>query len=218
MNTAEIIPIRNDEPAVSAVDRLLGERAAILAELERLNVLNGPVAVAEAAVAAVDRAIETLDADERSRTEAWARNGDGLPPEPRNSERAGLVRRRLELQSEVDSARNRANAVGPRRTALAAEITRIDHAIFGAKISAALAEARRWDAEAHRLAREMRGPLGRVVSLRFALLGLPVAQGSSESRLIGETIGELDKFRMPELGANSSGLEALISEWEAKLR
>lgn len=81
-----------------------------------------------------------------------------------------------------------------------------------------MAEAREADTEAHRLALEMRPALGRVVSLRFALLGLSVPQGSPEARIVGETIGELDKFRMPELGADSSGLEAMIKEWEAKLK
>ena len=143
----------------SEVDKLRGERAAILSELERLNVLNGPVNDAEAALAALDRAIATLDQDERARSEAWAKNGVGSPPEPKTAERRDMVRRRSELESDAVLARTRAEATTPRRVALASEIRRIDHAIFGAKINAALAEARRWNAAAHRLAREMRPAL-----------------------------------------------------------
>lgn len=92
MNTAEIIPIRNEEPIRSEVDRLLDERRNVLAELARLDVLNEPVREAEAALGAVDRAIAALDAEERAEMETWARSGDGSPPAPRNVERANLVR------------------------------------------------------------------------------------------------------------------------------
>ena len=104
---AKTVSLRNDSKEDSdPIDSLLEERGRIIAELERLSAIDAPVRAAEDAVAAIDRAIATLDTEERSNSEAWATSGVGEPPEPRNAERAGLVKRRIELQSDVDSARN----------------------------------------------------------------------------------------------------------------
>jgi hypothetical protein len=219
MNSAEIIPIRNDDgpdtvPA-SQVDTLLQERQRVLAELARLGQVDGPVRDAEASIQAINRAVEALDAQERDQAQQWAANGAGAPPEPRNGERAGLLRRRLELQSDVDAARNRATAVAPRRVMLNGELRRIDHLLFAEKLRLALQEARRLDTQAHEIALEMRTPIGRVAALRFALIQHQsvVAGNAPAERLIGETIQSLAAFRMPEIGGDPAKLESFVSEW-----
>ncbi len=197
---AKVVQLGNENEDSDAVADLLAERAAILAELERLSAIDTPVREAEAAVAAIDRAIATLDSDERCRFEEWAAGGGiGAPPASRNAERAGLVRRRLELQSDVDSAINRAAAVAPRRVTLNGELRRIDHTVFAEKLRGAIKEARRLDAEAHEMALEMRAPIGRVAALKFALIQhqSEVGGNASAERLIGEAIDTLATFRMP---------------------
>jgi hypothetical protein len=219
--TAKILPVGNDtaEPTDAVAD-LLAERSRIVAELERLRAIDGPVREAEAAVAAVDRAISTLDQAERARTEDWAASGVGDPPSPRNAERAGLVRRRLELQSDVEGARNRATAVAPRRTALNGELRRIDHQLFAEKLRSAIEEARRLDAHAHELALEMREPIGKVAALKFALMQhrSQVGGNAPAERLIGEAIDALAKFKMPEIGGDPSAINGFIEQWRDALR
>jgi hypothetical protein len=202
----------------SAVADLLAERQRVIAELERLSAIDAQVGEAESAVATIDRAIATLDTEERSGAEAWAKGGVGEPPSPRNAERAGLVKRRLELQSDVDSAHNRVGATMPRRTELNAELRRLDHLLFAEKLHAALEEARHLDARAHELAEEMRGPIGRVIALRFALMRRQDGDNRAEQRLIGESIDVLNGFQMPELGANPGSLEGFIAQWTESLR
>lgn len=219
MNTAEIIPIRNNAEA-SAIDSLLEERAGIVAELGRLAAIDGPVLAAEGAVGAVDRAITELDAAERDLSQSWATNGVGAPPEPRTAERRSLVARRAELQSDLESARNRANAVAPRRTALNGELRRIDHLIFAEKLRGAIEEARRLDARAHEIAVEMREPIGRVAALKFALMQhrSAVSGNAAAERLIGEAIDALSKFKMPEIGGDPAKLNDFIAQWRDALR
>jgi len=141
------------------------------------------------------------------------------PPEPRNSERAGLVKRRLELQSDVDAARNRGAAVAPRRTALNGEIRRFEHLIFAAKLRVALEEARRLDAEAHEIALKMREPIGRVAALKFALMQHRSEFGGNApaDRLIGEAIDTLSKFKMPEIGGDPASIGGFVDEWREAL-
>ena len=214
--TAKIVPLRNEskedsDPIVS----LLAERKRVSDELARLAAIDEPVRAAEGAIGAIDRAIATLDAEERALSEAWATSGGQGPPEPRNAERAGLVKRRVELQSDLNSARNRGAAVAPRRTSLNGEIRRIEHLIFAAKLRAALEEARRLDAEAHAIALEMREPIGRIVALKIALMQHDNASGE---RLIGETIDALNQFKMPEIGGESAALPRFIDAWQEALR
>jgi hypothetical protein len=213
--TAKIVPLRNDSNEDSAITSLLAERKRVSEELARLAAIYEPVREAEAAVAAIDRAILMLDQAERARTEDWAQSGVGDPPEPRNSERVGLVKRRLELQSNVDAAHNRAAAVVPRQTTLNGEIRRIEHLIFAAKLRGALEEARRLDAEAHEFARKMREPIGRVAALKIALMQHDNASGE---RLIGEAIDALSQFKMPEIGGDPSAINGFVERWRDSLR
>jgi hypothetical protein len=217
--TAAVIPIAKPESdSRDAVANLVAERSRVIAELQRLAAIDGPVREAGSAVAAIDRAIATLDADERSRSEAWAASGTGAPPEPRNTERAGLVRRRLELESDVAAAQNRANAIAPRRVELNGEIRRIEHLIFAAKLRGALGEARRLNARAHEIAAEAREPIARVVALKLALIGHRDSEDQATQRLIGETIDALTRFEMPEIGGDPASLQGFVNEWEQVLR
>jgi hypothetical protein len=213
--TAKIVPLRNDSNEDSAIVSLLEERKRVSEELARLSAIDEPVRAAEAAIGAIDRAIATLDAEERAHSEAWATSGGQEPPEPRNAERAGLVKRRIELQSDLDSARNRGAAVAPRRTVLNGEIRRVEHLIFAAKLRGALEEARRLDAEAHELALEMREPIGRVAALKIALMQ---HDNASAERLIGEAIDALSQFKMPEIGGDPSAINGFIEQWRDSLR
>jgi hypothetical protein len=214
--TAAIIPLAKPE-SDDAIDKLLEQRAGVLAEIQRLGTIDRPIQEAESAVAAIDRAIATLDEGERSRTEEWAASGVGDPPSPRNAERAGLVQRRLELQSDVEGAKNRAAAVGPRRMALNGELRRIDHQLFAEKLRSALEEARRLDAHAHELALQMRAPIGRVAALKIALIGHASGDKAAE-RLVGEAIDALSRFKMPELGGDPAKLGGFVDEWQEMLR
>jgi hypothetical protein len=126
-----------------------------------------------------------------------------------------LVQRRVELESDVAAAHNRAAAVAPRRTVLNGEIRRIEHLIFAEKLRAALEEARRLDAQAHELALEMREPIGRVAALKIALMQHDKASGE---RLIGEMIDALNQFTMPEIGGESAALPRFIDDWQEALR
>jgi hypothetical protein len=224
--TAAIVPMAKPGSADSpdAVADLLDERERILAELERLSAIDAPVREAEAAVGAIDRAIATLDSDERSRFEEWAAGGGiGAPPASRNTERAGLVRRRLELQSDVDSAHNRAAAVAPHRVTLNGELRRIAHMVFAEKLRVAIKEARRLEAEAHEMALEMRAPIAKVVALKMMLVGemMSTAENSGDKaavRLIGEAIETLSGFSMPEIGGDSASLPNFMSDWRESLR
>lgn len=215
-NTPLAKPEGNEAP--NAVDDLLAERERVSAELRRLGAIDAPVLAAEAALAAVDRAIGTLDADERSRSEEWAAGGVGEPPAPRNSERAGLVRRQLELQSDVDAARNRAAAVVPRRVMLNGELRRIGHLLFAEKLRGALEEARRLNDRAHAIAADMREPIARVVALKMTLMGRPESEDRSAQRLIGETIDALSRFEMPEVGGDPASMHGFITDWERALQ
>lgn len=131
-----------------------------------------------------------------------------------------MVKRRLELQSDVDAARNRGAAVAPRRTALNGEIRRIAHLIFAAKLRDALEEARQLDAEAHEFALMMREPIGRVAALKFALMQhrSEVDGDASADRLIGEAIDTLATFRMPEIGGDPASIGGFVGEWREALR
>lgn len=219
--TAKVVPLRNDsnedsDPIVS----LLAERKRVSEELARLAAIDVPVREAEAAVAAVDRAIATLDADERDRSQEWAASGLGAPPEPKTAERRGLVQRRVELESDVAAARNRANAVAPRRTALNVELRQIDHMVFAEKLRGAIKEARQLDDEAHEIALKMREPIGRVAALKFALMQhrSEVDGNAPAERLIAEAIDALSKFKMPEIGGDPSSIGGFVGEWREALR
>jgi hypothetical protein len=204
-----------ENEASAEIENLLEERAGVLAELNRLSAIDGPVQEAESALAAVDRAISTLDQTERTRTEDWAKGGVGDPPEPKTAERRSLVQRRIELESDLAAAQIRSAAVVPRRTELNGDLRRIDHLVFAEKLKLALDEARRLDAEAHRLAIEMRTPIGKVAALKITLMQYDNASGE---RLIGEAINALNELKMPELGGDPSSLGGFVGEWQDMLR
>jgi hypothetical protein len=221
---AKVVPLRNDnDEDPDPIASLVAERKRVSDELARLAAIDAPVREAEAAVGGIDRAISTLDSDDRSCFEEWATGGGvGAPPASRNIERAGLVRRRLELQSDVDSARNRSAAVAPRRVTLNGELRRIDHMIFAEKLRGAVKEAHRLDAEAHEMALEMRAPIAKVVALKMILAGetMNSAQNSGDQpavRLIGEAIATLSGLAMPEIGGDSASLPSFVTEWRRAL-
>jgi hypothetical protein len=222
--TAKVVPLRNDNVEPDPIVSLLEERKRVSEELARLAAIDAPVREAEAAVGAIDRAIATLDSDDRSSFEEWATGGGiGAPPASRNTERAGLVRRRLELQSDVDSAHNKSAGVAPRRVTLNGELRRIEHMIFAEKLRMALEEARRLDAEAHEFARKMRAPIAKVVALKMTLVGemMSSAENSGDKaavRLVGEAIETLNGLTMPELGGDSASLPRFMEEWREALR
>jgi hypothetical protein len=81
--TAKVVPLRNDNVEPDPIVSLLAERKRVSDELARLAAIDEPVRAAEAAVAAIDRAIATLDAGERDRSQEWAASGLGAPPEPK---------------------------------------------------------------------------------------------------------------------------------------
>ena len=102
------------------------------------------------------------------------------------------------------------------------EIRRIEHLIFAAKLRGALEEARRLDARAHDLAAEMREPIARVVALKLMLAGetMNAVQSRGDKaveRLIGEAIGNLSRFKMPEIGGDPANLSSFIFEWREML-
>lgn len=177
--------------------------------------IDEPVRSATAAIAAVERAIGALDAEERDRSEKWAASGVGDPPESKTAERRSLVQRRVELESDLAAAHNRSEAVAPRRTILNGEIHRIDRLIFAEKLRVAVEEARRFDAEAHDLAERMREPIGRVAALKIALMQHDNASGE---RLIGEAIDMLNQLKMPELGGDRASLGNFVDQWMESLR
>jgi hypothetical protein len=133
-----------------------------------------------------------------------------------------LVRRRVELQSDVDAAHNRAAAVAPRRAALNAEIARIGRELFLRKINEAVEEGVRLNGEAHAIVEQICEPLARVAALRSALLTIAGTKGNAGEKgaehaiLVGAE--RLDNLPLPNVTFNGQTLNRYTAEWMGRLR
>jgi hypothetical protein len=200
---------------------LFAERERISAELGRLAVVDTPVRDGEAAVAAIDREVAALDADERATWLAWGAAPDGEPPALRISERRALAQRRAESAADLDAARVAAAAVAPRRTALNIELTRIGREMFRARLAECLAEGIRLNGEAHAIIEQIRDPLSRVSALRSALLTISSAKANAgEKALEHELILGAEKIAglpLPNVSFDGATLNKHAAEWLGKL-
>jgi hypothetical protein len=220
---AKVVPLRNEsnedsDPIVS----LLAERKRVSEELARLAAIDEPVRMAEAALNAVDRAIDGLDAEQRDRAQEWAASGTGELPESKTAERRSLVARRAELQSDLDSARNRVSAIAPRRHDLHVELNRIARENFLLKVRKAISEGQRLHDEAHSIVQQALEPLTRLQALRQALISAGNSQenqgadgAAREAFSAAEAIGN---FPAPQITYDGATINRMTAEWQEKFR
>jgi hypothetical protein len=226
MTAANIVPLARPESNESpdAVAELAAERERIAAELSCLAAaVDGPRIAAEAALAKIDGELAALNDADNAAWRAWARDQEGESPTARTEERRALATRRIEALADLDGTKIAVAATAPRLNELNGEIRRLDHLVFAAKLRGAVEEARRFDTEAHERAKAVGEPLAHVISLKMLLASemMNAAQARGDraaERLIGEAIGVLNGFTMPELGAEQAALPRQMNAWREALQ
>ena len=203
------------EPVMTEpVDELLAERARVAAELDRLGVVDQRLAEAEQRLAEIEAGLQALDRADAEQIRAWADAGEGEAPRPLVSERRALLARRLDATAEAEGARNAVAAVAAKRSALAADLSRIARQQWFAKLDAAMSEAERAHAEAVEITARLGPPMMRLAGLRMVLVDLIVTLPAGEMQhRTGEMIGRLDAFPKLNFAGDAAVANAFARTW-----
>jgi chromosome segregation ATPase len=218
--SATVVPIR-EAASPDPLAELLAEIANIDAELARLGVVDARMSEAQAALAKIDDEIRALDAAEVEAWRKWGAAGQGTTPAANLDRRKELSARRAEADAKLAVARNGVAAIAPKIAELQVKRRAAEARVRDHMIASALDEARRLDAVAADLAKQLAEPLHSIRGLRTAFVDLAqdaMRRGDNGVNIaFSKAVEEIDKLAPPALMSDPTRIADLAAEWRRNL-